>query len=284
MKSFAVLSLFAAIALADSSIPTGISSGCSSFMTKLDSDDSLSSCTDTLISATKSFGPGGSASTSASSVSSALDSLCGNTSACPETTIRSTLASFYSACEAELTSSVNKQVQEAYDALYVLIPLTTATCSKDDSGNYCATQIAGSAPSASSLYSSGDQQVVTPNFDALESSNAAFLFLSPSLSSDKLCTPCTRSIITSYISFESDISYAPGMSNSILLGGQSALYSAVQSTCGASFLSGAVQAAGSLSGGVISQHSSGAAPNAHGAHAGGIAALLGAVTVAMVAL
>jgi hypothetical protein len=38
------------------------------------------------------------------------------------------------------------------------------------------------------------------------------------------------------------------MNNSILLGGQSALYIAVQSKCPANFLNGAVQAAGGLSG------------------------------------
>jgi len=282
MKSFVALSLFATLALAQSTIPSGISPACSSFLTQLDSDDSLSSCTSSLISATQAFGPGGSGSSSASSVNSALDSLCGSSSSCSETSTRSTLASFYSACQAELTSSPNKQVQQIYDILYILIPLRSATCSKDDNGQYCATEIAGSAPSASSLYSS-DQQVVTPNFDTLQSSNAAFLFLSPTLSSDKLCTSCTRNIVTSYISFESDIAYAPGLSNSILLSGQTPLYQALQNTCGASFLSGAVQAAGSLSGNVISQHQSGA-PRASSARAGGIAALLGAVTVAMAAL
>lgn len=285
MRSFAVLSLFAALALAqNASIPTGISSACSSFLTQLNSDDSLSSCTSSLISATQSFGPGGSGSASSSSVSSALDSLCGSTSSCSETSIRGTLANFYSACQTELTSSLNEDVLDYYDMLYTLPPMTQAICSKDDSGKYCATEITGTAPSASSLFSSNDQQVISPNFATLQSSNAAFLFLTPSLSSDKLCVPCTRNIIIPYISFESDISYAPGLPNSRLLGGQSALYEGVQNTCGASFLSGAVQAAGSLSGGVVAQHKSGAAPRAYGAHTGGIAALLGAFTVAMAAL
>lgn len=250
-------------------------------MNKLDADTSLTSCTTSLVSATSAFGPGGSGSASASSVTSALDSLCSSSSACSETTIRGSLADFYAACQPELTSNLNKAVLEIYDVLYALVPLRDATCSKDDSGKYCVTEITGSAPSASSLYSSS-QQVITPNFDALESSNAAFLFLKPDLSSDKLCVPCTRSILTSYISFESDISYAPGLPNSVLLNGQSALYQAVTNTCGASFLSGAVQAAGSLSDGILG-HKSGASRSA-GASAGGIAALLGAATFAIAAL
>lgn len=171
---------------------------------------------------------------------------------------------------------------QIYDVLYALIPFRTATCSKDDSGTYCATEIAGTVPTASSLYTES-QEVVTPNFDSLNSTNAAFLFLDPTLSTDKLCTTCTRAVLTSYISFESDIAYGPGLSNSVLLGGQSALYKAVVSGCGSSFLSGAVQAAGSLSGGLLGDSTTSGASRAVGASAGGIATLLGAVAVAVAA-
>lgn len=41
------------------------------------------------------------------------------------------------------------------------------------------------------------------------------------------------------------------MSSSVLLGPQSALYTAVQSTCPANFLNGAVTAAGGLSGAAV---------------------------------
>jgi hypothetical protein len=171
---------------------------------------------------------------------------------------------------------------QTYDLLYILMPLRTATCTKDDSSNYCATEIAGSAPAASSLFTSS-QEVITPNFDTLENSNAAFLFIKPDLSPDKLCTSCTRNVLTSYISFESDILYAPGIPQSILLNGQTALYQSVQKNCPPNFLNGAVQAAGSLSGGVIGNVKSGAAPRA-GASAGGVAALVGAISVAIAVL
>jgi hypothetical protein len=278
MKSFAVFSLFASVALAQSLIPDDISDGCSSFLQQLDGDQSMTSCTNSLITATSAFGPG-SDSASASIVNSALTNLCSSSSACSETTIRSTLANFYSSCTAELTSSVNPGVVQIYDVLYTIIPLTEATCSKDDSGAFCATKIQGNAPPAGSLYSG--QDVLTPNFQALGSSNAAFLFLTPDLSSDKLCTSCTRSIMTQYVSFESDISYAPGLKNSILLGGQAALYAAISQTCGATFMNNAVQAAGSLSDGVISASGAAAAHSMSGS--GVLASLVGAVSLAIAA-
>lgn len=241
----------------------------------------MRSCLSSLTNVTAAFGPGGSGSASSDSVKSAISTLSSGSS-CPETTIRGTLTDFYGACQEELTSNLNAAAVQIYDVLYTIIPLVNAATSKDDSGNFCATEIAGTAPSASSLYST-EQTVVTPDFNTLQSSNAVFLFLTPSLSSDKLCTTCTRNIITSYISFESDISYAPGLPNSVLLKGQSALYQAVQSTCGATFLSGAVQAAGSLSDGLISGKTSGASRTI-GASSGTIAALFGAAAVVAAAL
>lgn len=254
-------------------IPSGISDGCSSFLTTLDSDETIKSCAGSLVSATSAFAS--STSPSSDAISAALSSLA-TSNPCSNTDIRTSLASFYSACEAELTSSMNTQVLQVYDVLYSLPPLQAATVSKDDSGNFCATQIKGSAPDASTLYSS-DQDTLTPNFSALEKANAAFLYLTPDLPEAQLCTSCTRSVMSAYISFESEIAYAPGLAQSLLLSGQPALYSAISSTCGANFMSNAVQAAGSLSDSIISANS---APRAAGASVGGLASLLGAATIA----
>ena len=49
-----------------------------------------------------------------------------------------------------------------------------------------------------------------------------------------------------YTSQLSSIPYGPGNGNSVLFGGEPALYEAINSKCGASFLGGAVQAAGGL--------------------------------------
>jgi len=54
--------------------------------------------------------------------------------------------------------------------------------------------------------------------------------------------------MTAYINFESDIPFAYPLNDSVLLSGQLSLYNAVQSKCSANFLSGAVTAAGGLSG------------------------------------
>lgn len=254
-------------------------------MTQLDSDTSLTSCTTALISATSAFAPGSSNSSASGDVTTALSTLCSSgSSQCSETTVRSSLVKFYAACQSELTTNLNQGVLQIYDVLYTIIPLTNAVCSKDTNGNSCAKEIPGSPPAASSLYSSsGSQQVVTPNFATIESSNAAFLFLQPTLSSTELCTPCTRSIITSYVSFESDIPYGPGLAQSIILNGQTALYQAVQTTCGASFLSGVVQAAGSLSNSIISNSAASSRVPLPVSGAGAIASLVGVVTVALAA-
>ncbi|TFK48264.1 hypothetical protein OE88DRAFT_1664745 [Heliocybe sulcata] len=282
MKSIAIISLFAAGALAQSSassaaaasstasalIPSGISSGCSSYLTSLNSDSTLYSCAAPIISATSQFGAAANSSASSTSaITSAVKSFCANSaSACSDSNIKSQLASFYSACTAELTSNANKDVIRMYDALYALTPLKTAVCAQDDSGNYCVTQIAKAASSSASgnlataqkyLWSAQTSSkravsMIEPNATTFTSYNLPFLLLTPSTPSATLCTSCTRSILTAYINFESSVPYGPGLDKSSLLSGQSALYKGVVSTCGESFMSGAVQAAGGIKSGAFS--------------------------------
>ncbi|EMD34898.1 hypothetical protein CERSUDRAFT_157622 [Gelatoporia subvermispora B] len=312
MKSFAIVAALVSVALAQSAspslIPTGISSGCSSFLTTLNQDSSLSNCTTPIIQATSAFGAGADTTStpSSSDVSSALSTLCGS-STCDSSTIRSTLADFYSACAAELTSSLNQDVLRTYDVLYSLAPLSEAICAKDDSGSYCVSSLGSSstspAPSATELESvaqnlwvsassgSSDSSntrrdqtpmAVVPNVTTYEANNLVFLFLNANLTEAQLCTPCARNIITSYISFESSTPYGPGLGSSQLLGGQSTLYEAVQSICGASFLSGAVQAAGGLSGGILKK--SGAAPMASISNSGIVGTFVAAAALGVAAL
>ena len=49
-----------------------------------------------------------------------------------------------------------------------------------------------------------------------------------------------------YTSQLSSLPYGPGISNSVLFGGESSLYDAINQKCGGSFLGGAAQAAGGL--------------------------------------
>ncbi|KII90083.1 hypothetical protein PLICRDRAFT_138521 [Plicaturopsis crispa FD-325 SS-3] len=324
MKSFAVLAVFTSVAMAQSSssatatatasplIPSGISSGCTTFLKSLNSDTSLSGCTAPLIAATSSYSPGNATTNAtAAAIKSSLGGLCSATSSCDQSTLRTKLANFYSACSAELTSSPNQDVLAMYDVIYAITPLSQAVCAKDDSGNYCATQIASTtsssaasgpsgvsndlavggstgpdlsavqkylvvSPGSSKKRASTAAQALMPNTTTFAASNLLFMFLQPSLDSAALCTSCTRSILTSYINWESSAPYAPGLSNSPMLKGQSDLYKGIQSTCGTNFLSGAVQAAGGLGTG---DSSSGAAPTAKVA-----SAALGVVALGFVAL
>lgn len=195
--------------------------------------------------------------------------------------MRTWLMQFYAQCSTELTSNPVTGVKQMYDVLYALTPLRTALCSKADNGAYCVTQLPTpnalkNATSASSppltpndiINSLVDKTttlarraagvpVLSPNLTTYAAANVPFLFLQPAsgaqaaLSSSSQCTACTRNIMTAFINFESNTPYGPGLKGSMILSGQQALYDSVVKNCGLSFLSGAVQAAGGLSGGSL---------------------------------
>ncbi|KAH7882782.1 hypothetical protein F5I97DRAFT_1984799 [Phlebopus sp. FC_14] len=290
LRSFSILSVLITTTLAQSTtnplIPTGISSGCSDYLSSLNNNTDFSSCTTPIVSALQQFAPGANASNvTITTLNTALNNLCSSSAfaACPDSTIRSQLSSFYAACDVELTSAPNTDVKRTYDSLFVLTPLRQAVCAKDDNGKYCATELGsstassgagnvaavkpeqqqllgqylystvdGSNPSVARRDASNTTAALIPNTTTYQDTNLVFLFLEPSMDSSTLCTTCTRNILTPYITFESNCPYAPGMNNSLLISGQPALYSSVTSKCGASFLSGAVQAAGGLSSGILS--------------------------------
>jgi len=186
-----------------------------------------------------------------------------------------------------------------------MTPLKEAMCTKDDSNKYCVEQTTSSAasgakvnvavsgtstPDVSSIKqylwsqasvakrAAAQTAAIVPNTTTYHDSNLLFLFLSPSMSSSALCTTCTRNILTQYINFETSVPYGPGLSNSPLMSGQSELYNAVLSTCGKTFFSGAVQAAGGISNGVLGN--SNAAPRSLDQGLSGIVAAVISVAVA----
>jgi len=244
-------------------------------LAKLDSDPQILSCTKAFTNAAANFGAGSnSGDASASAVNSALNTLCPSLSACSQSVIRGQLIDFYAACPSELSTSLNDDVVRAYDVLYVLYPLSKAVCTKDDSGSYCVFKTGSTTNTTKNLLASsgstvsspaddlwlpftskksrrGEQQVIIPNLEQFKKENLAFLGIQSSLSADKLCLPCTRNVLNEYIQFTSSLPYAPGVANSPLMGGESELYKAVQEKCGAPFLSGSVQAAGGISGGIL---------------------------------
>jgi hypothetical protein len=127
------------------------------------------------------------------------------------------------------------------------------------------------------------QTASRPNTTTFANERLLFLNLREDMPSETLCTSCTRNVLTSYITWESNINYAPGLSSSQLLTGQSKLYAGVQNTCGRNFLSGAVQAAGGLSGNSIFGGHNGAMGSG-AILEGAITAILGSVVTALFAL
>lgn len=311
MNSFAVLSLFILASAAQSSnqsnpfIPSGISSNCSTFLNDFNNNASFTSCTNPITSVASQFGPGASSSnTGSSSVNTTLNQLCSSTAftGCPDSTIRAQLMSFYLACSAELTTNVNTDVLRTYDVLYSITPFRQAICSTSENGQYCAAQMnctssnsgtgTGTSSSLTTSTNSGQQYLYTslglsdgttamvPNVTTYQDTNLLFLFLQASMPTSQLCTICTRSILTSYILFESSLPYAPGLVNSLLLSSQPALYNATVSKCPSGFMNGAVEAAGSLGSAFLSS----GAPHSIGADVSLLViAILGGAGLAMAA-
>lgn len=265
-KSFAVLSAVVATAYAQSNplIPSGISDGCRTFLEGLNSNSQIATCTAALNTALDAFAPGTTTSASASDITSALNNVCATSinTACPTNVISSQVTAFYSACSTELTSNLNNDVLTLYDTLFFIVPMQKAICTKNDGGDWCVLSgnpLSGSASELkSSLYTTSGQ-VVIPNTNAFSTNNIPFLLISPSLEQEALCTPCTRNVLSAYISYESDVPYGPGLGKSQLLGAQSTLFQAVQEKCGEKFMDNEVKAAGGLGTNKIFGGSSGAA-------------------------
>jgi len=250
MKSFALLGLLASLAFAqqynssDPLIPQGLSDSCKSFYEQLNADTSLAQCLQPLQQAT-----------SGSYSIYSLNSVCSATT-CDPTTIGSQLSQFQQACQNELTVSKMTSVITTYDSLYLLNILPKVVCLKDTSGNYC---LANSSTSSTKRASLGrrDQTVFIPDSGEFSQKNIAFLGLQPDEPPSTLCVPCTRQIMGAYTSQLSATPYGPGLGSSQLLPGEPALYSAINSKCGAAFLSGEVQAAGGLATGAAPRSADG---------------------------
>jgi hypothetical protein len=123
--------------------------------------------------------------------------------------------------------------------------LASASDDVSDVSNYLYSPVSKRA-----LTARDQTTLIVPNTTTFGNTNLLFLFLNSGMSSSELCTSCTSSIMTAFINFESNVPYGPGLANSALLSGQSALYSAIENQCGSSFLSGTVQAAGGISAGI----------------------------------
>ncbi|KAJ7689108.1 hypothetical protein B0H17DRAFT_1135168 [Mycena rosella] len=241
-NTFAVLLATDAVANAVSSsnpyIPDDISTGCLSYLETLNDNTSLSACTSALTTASSGFRPGGnSTSASKATITSALTSLCSTstTSTCSQSPITGKLAAFYTVCSTELTSTPSTQVKTIYNMMTNAAPSSAA-----------ANLAPVLAMSKTVVHCVDTVTAYMPNATTINSKNFLFLFLDGSLPQAELCTSCTRNILTSYISFEANINYAPGLLQSVLMSGQPALYAGIMGTCGADILTNVVKAAEGL--------------------------------------
>lgn len=240
-------------------IPADISAGCSAFLTALNSDTTVSGCLTSLNTALSSFNSG---SGSSSAVSKTLASLCASNS-CSTSTIRSKLTEFKDACSDDFT---NDMVAKQYDVWYSFIPFKAAICAKDpDSQNFCL-ENTGTGSSSSSTHQNTRrsdvtyavkhltnavhkraQTVLMPNTDTYRNSHLMYLFVSPDMTADQLCTPCTQQIYSKYIAFQTATPHALGIKQSPLLSGQSELWAAMQAKCPAEFMTEVTNIAGVVS-------------------------------------
>jgi len=127
-------------------IPTDISQACSDFMTKLNSDSLIQTCTKPLLSATQFYANATAAATnssatanttsSATALTNSLSQLCDTNTGCDSDLIRQYLSQFWTACDTEIRAK-HVGVSDVYDVLYLLNPFHQAVCTKDDSNNYC---------------------------------------------------------------------------------------------------------------------------------------------------
>ncbi|CAE6420053.1 hypothetical protein ACGC1H_004853 [Rhizoctonia solani] len=228
-------------------LPTDISAGCSTFLTALNSNTTVANCMSSLNTVLYSFT---SDSGSASAVSQTLDSLC-TSNTCNASIIRAKLAEFKDACSDDFAT--NDMVAKQYDIWYSLIPYRSAICAKDTS-TYCLLNPGTSSSSSSTYqntrrsdvtYAAGHltnavhkraQTVIMPNTDTYRNSHLMYLFISPEMDQEHLCTACAQQIISKYVAFETATPYALGLKQSPLLGGQSELWAAMQGKCSADYM------------------------------------------------
>jgi hypothetical protein len=211
-----------------------------------------------------------------------------------------------------LTSNANSDVINIYDVFYALTPLKNAVCTKDPNDKYCVIDITTPSSDAGASGANVDVAVgsnsvssikqylwskvsktkrataqtpaMIPNTTTYRNNNILFFLLQPKMDSTILCTACTRSVLMSYFNFEQSVPYGPGISKSPLMGGQMDLYNAVNNACGSDFFSGAVQAAGGLSGGLAGAATSTAVRSVSQSFGGVVTAVMGTVAFGFAAI
>ncbi|WWD21352.1 hypothetical protein CI109_105836 [Kwoniella shandongensis] len=139
------------------------------------------------------------------------------------------------------TANVLSPVQLAAQNLYIEISSTASSLRK----RVVDTVLARRAEAQSVNLAT----IVAPNATTYKNTNLPFLFLQPTMNSKALCTPCTREVLVAYVQWETQVPYALGLKQSPILGGQSALWSAINGTCGPAFINAIMSEVGSYASG-----------------------------------
>ncbi|KAG0149086.1 hypothetical protein CROQUDRAFT_669551 [Cronartium quercuum f. sp. fusiforme G11] len=116
---------------------------------------------------------------------------------------------------------------------------TNATFNTNATNTTTTTTINGTFSSSNSTYH--------PDPKTFTTTNLAFLFLSPTLPTSALCTPCTVSVLASYIAFEQSTPHFGGLASSGYLSGQVKLWKGISGKCGIQFANSISTRAGIVS-------------------------------------
>ncbi|KAL8284009.1 hypothetical protein RQP46_005122 [Phenoliferia psychrophenolica] len=119
---------------------------------------------------------------------------------------------------------------------------------RQDATNATSTTASNATSTATTTASTLPVTGVLVNATTFATASIPFLLLSTNMTSTILCTPCTKSILAPYVSFEARSPYALGLANSKLLGHQGALWQGIAATCGQGFVSSIATMAGETSG------------------------------------
>ena len=82
-----------------------------------------------------------------------------------------------------------------------------------------------------------------PNATTYRLTNLPYLFIQPSDPAAVLCSSCAKAVFSAYAEWETQTTYALGLSESPILGGQAAIWEAAAKTCGTTWINTIVNAA-----------------------------------------
>ncbi|KAM0755155.1 hypothetical protein T439DRAFT_322208 [Meredithblackwellia eburnea MCA 4105] len=189
----------------------------------------------------------------ATSVAQASASALGNSSSLDNSTITADVNTTR-VVNAKSSFSITDYVGDASHPVMLFWSATSATARRllfrRQFSNTTSSGAAAAATTTSSANTALPTTGVVVNTTTFAESALPFLLLSSNMSSSVLCTPCTKSILAPYVSFEARSPYALGLANSRLLGQQGQLWQGIADVCGSGFVASIATLAGETSAGL----------------------------------